>query len=72
MSTMKKIKTYTEMSQLKTFEDRFRYLKLNGGVGQDTFGFDRYMNQQFYKSKEWRTMPIFPSFAISLSTIQAE
>ena len=49
-----KLKTYSELLQLSTFEERFKYLKLNGCVGQDTFGFDRYMNQQFYKSKEWK------------------
>lgn len=47
-------KTYSELITLPTFEERFRYLKLGGNVGADTFGFDRYMNQQFYKSKEWR------------------
>lgn len=48
------IRTYTELSRLKTFEERFDYLKLNGQVGSDTFGFDRYLNQEFYKSPEWR------------------
>lgn len=48
-----KIRTYTELSQLKTFEERFDYLRLNGQVGKDTFGFDRIFNQRFYKSKEW-------------------
>lgn len=48
-----KIRTYTELSQLKTFEERFEYLRLNGQVGKDTFGFDRIFNQRFYKSKEW-------------------
>lgn len=48
------IRTYSEMSQYKTFEERLRYLKLNGKVGSDTFGFDRYLNQVFYKSYEWR------------------
>lgn len=48
------IKTYSELMRLSTFEERFRYLKLNGVVGRDTFGFDRVFNQQFYKgSKEW-------------------
>lgn len=47
-------RNYQELSQLSTFEERFRYLKLNGSVGNDTFGFDRYINQQFYKSKEWK------------------
>lgn len=54
MTAMKKVRTYSELSQLPTFEERFRYLKLDGQVGYDTFGFDRYMNQQFYKSKEWK------------------
>lgn len=48
------IKTYTELMQLHSFEDRFRYLKLNGIVANETFGFDRYLNQRFYKSTEWR------------------
>lgn len=51
---MKTIKRYSELSKLSTFEERFNYLKLDGQVGVDTFGFDRYMNQQFYKSKEWK------------------
>lgn len=48
------IKTYTELMQFHSFEDRFRYLKLNGVVANETFGFDRYLNQRFYKSAEWR------------------
>lgn len=48
------IRTYTELSRFKTFKDRFEYLRLNGSVGIDTFGFDRYLNQIFYKSQEWR------------------
>lgn len=50
------IRTYTELSKLLTFEERFRYLQLAGEVGKETFGFDRYMNQQFYKSKEWKSV----------------
>jgi hypothetical protein len=50
------MKTYSELSKLETFEDRYRYLKLNGSVGQDTFGFDRFLNQIFYKSKEWMSV----------------
>ena len=46
--------TYTELSKIQTFEDRFEYLKLGGVVGKDTFGFDRYLNQEFYRSNEWR------------------
>lgn len=48
-----KIRTYTELMQFDTFIDRYKYLKLGGKVGEETFGFDRYLNQQFYKSKEW-------------------
>lgn len=48
------IKTYTELSKLKTFEDRFNYLKIGGQVGEETFGFDRYLNQTLYNSPEWR------------------
>ena len=48
------IRTYSELITLPTFEDRYRYLQLNGEVGKDTFGFDRYINQQFYRSKEWQ------------------
>ena len=48
------IRTYSELITLQTFEDRYRYLQLNGAVGKDTFGFDRYINQQFYRSKEWQ------------------
>lgn len=47
------LKTYSELSKLKTFKDRFNYLKLDNTVGEETFGFDRWINQQFYKSKEW-------------------
>ena len=50
------IRTYEELSRLKTFEERFEYLKLNGQVGKDTFGFDRIFNQIFYKSREWRSV----------------
>lgn len=51
---MTKTKRYSELQKLNTFEERFEYTKLDGQVGLDTFGFDRYMNQQFYRSKEWR------------------
>lgn len=50
------IKTYSELSKLKTFKERFEYLKLDGIVGKDTFGYDRYLNQLFYKSKEWKRL----------------
>lgn len=48
------MRSYTELAQLKTFEERFRYLQLNGLVGSDTFGFDRYLNQALYHSREWQ------------------
>lgn len=48
------IRTYTELRQLKTFEERFRYLALRGKVGASTFGADRYINQAFYTSKQWK------------------
>lgn len=50
---MKNIKTYSELITFSTFEERYQYLQLNGIVGSDTFGFDRYLNQNFYRSKEW-------------------
>ena len=49
-----KIRTYSELITLPTFQERFEYLKLDGKVGQDTFGFDRYLNQRFYQSAEWK------------------
>lgn len=51
---MMKIRTYSELITLPTFEERFRYLQLNGKVGEDTFGFDRYLNQVFYRSHRWK------------------
>lgn len=48
------IRTYTDLKRLSTFEERYRYLVLNGSVGKSTFGFDRYINQQFYTSTQWR------------------
>ena len=47
------IRTYSELITLSTFKERYEYLKLGGRVGEDTFGWDRYLNQIFYKSKEW-------------------
>lgn len=55
MKTMM-IRTYTELMKLKTFEERYRYLKLVAKVGDETFGFDRYLNQQFYHSQEWKSI----------------
>ena len=48
------IKTYKDLRRLSTFEERFEYLKLGGSVGAATFGFDRYLNQLLYHSKDWR------------------
>lgn len=49
------IRTYTEMIKLSTFEERFRYLQLNGNVGESTFGFDRFVNQYLYqRNKRWK------------------
>ena len=53
---MTKIRTYTELSRIETFELRFYYLKLSGRVGYKTFGFDRWINQIFYKSAEWKAI----------------
>ena len=50
---MKNIRTYSDLITLPTFKERYEYLKLDGIVGEETFGFDRYINQIFYKSKEW-------------------
>lgn len=47
-------KNYQELVKLKTFRERYEYLKLNGRVGEDTFGSSRFMNQSFYMSREWR------------------
>jgi len=51
---MNHIRTHSELSQIDSYEERFEYLSLSGRVGEDTFGFDRYLNQQLYKSKEWK------------------
>lgn len=52
---MTRIRTYSELRHLETFEERFDYLKLGGSVGRSTFGFDRHVNQAFYHSTEWRS-----------------
>jgi hypothetical protein len=49
-------RTYTELIQYRSFEDRFEYLSLRGQVGESTFGFDRWLNQQFYTSRQWRDL----------------
>lgn len=48
------LRSYSELSRLRTFDERFRYLLLAGSVGVETFGFDRYVNQRFYRSEEWK------------------
>lgn len=53
---MKIIRTYSELLTLPTFEERFNYLKLKGQVGKDTFGFDRWLNQIFYRDPEWKSI----------------
>jgi hypothetical protein len=50
------IKSYSELRALSTFADRFRYLALAGQVGVETFGFDRYLNQAFYRSRQWKAL----------------
>lgn len=50
------MKTYKDLRRLETFEERYRYLALGGVVGRETFGFDRYINQRFYQSREWRQL----------------
>ena len=50
------IRRYSELVRIPTFEERYEYLRLSGAIGIDTFGFDRYLNQQFYHSKEWRSL----------------
>jgi hypothetical protein len=52
MSTM--IRTYSELRRIDDFEERYHYLALHGDVGKSTYGFDRYINQQFYTSRQWR------------------
>lgn len=52
---MSRIRTYSELRRLETFEERYRYLALRGVLGESTFGFDRWMNQEFYHSYEWKS-----------------
>ncbi|MEY8515341.1 hypothetical protein AALC25_00165 [Lachnospiraceae bacterium 29-84] len=53
------MKRYSELVNMESFEERYRYLKLDGTVGEETFGFDRYLNQIFYKSQEWKAVRDF-------------
>ena len=48
------IRTYSDLIKIPTFEERFEYLKLSGSIGDSTFGFERYLNQILYRSKEWK------------------
>ena len=48
------IRTYSELKRLPTFEERYNYLRLSGQVGKETFGFDRYLNQVYYRSQRWK------------------
>lgn len=50
------IKTYSELCRYETFEERYDYLRIGGSVGASTFGFDRYINQSFYCSREWKNV----------------
>ena len=59
MVTTMSIRTYSELITFQTFEERFKYLQLNGQVGESTFGFDRYMNQVFYRSQKWKSIRDF-------------
>lgn len=61
MTTMNtpSIKTYSELCMLPTYRERYQYLRLDGQVGVDTFGYDRYLNQLFYRSQEWKRIRDF-------------
>jgi hypothetical protein len=48
------IRRYSELRRLETFEERYRYLRLQGSIGRQSFGFDRHINQKFYRSREWK------------------
>lgn len=51
-----RVRSYSELRRIESFDDRYDYLQLRGEVGRSTFGFDRYLNQRFYTSKEWRSV----------------
>ena len=53
------IRTYSELIKINSYKDRYNYLQLTGGVGQETFGFDRYINQNFYRSRQWKAVRDF-------------
>lgn len=50
------MRTYTELLKIPTYKERYNYLKLGAKVGEETFGYDRYLNQVFYRSKEWKSI----------------
>ena len=50
------MKTYSELIKIPTFEDRLKYLREYGSIGEDTFGFNRYLNQVFYRTNEWKQL----------------
>lgn len=56
MKTKKIIRNYSELITYKNFSDRFEYLKLDGSIGLETFGWDRYLNQMFYRNRDWRSV----------------
>lgn len=56
LNQMSKIRSYHQLRRLDTFEERYEYLKLAGSVGASTFGFDRWINQHFYRSQEWKSV----------------
>lgn len=69
------IKTYSEIITIPTFEERYRYLRIGGSVGEETFGFDRYLNQIFYKTKKWleiRDWVIIRDLGCDLAVIDRE
>lgn len=51
---MSKNRTYSELRRLDTFEERYHYLRIGGMPGLQSFGFDRWINQRFYRSREWK------------------
>jgi hypothetical protein len=70
-----KIRSYKELRRIETFEERFEYLSLRGVVGESTFGFDRWINQRFYRSREWknvRSQVILRDFGCDLGIIGFE
>jgi len=70
-----KIRSYRELRRIETFEERFAYLSLRGTVGESTFGFDRWINQRFYRSQEWknvRSRVILRDFGCDLGIIGFE